>query len=522
MRRFLAPVVLLLLGAVAPATPGAVPAGQDRAGVESGEALLIYESRPGDTLQRIAGQWLLPVADLGRLQLLNGVSASAIIAAGTPISIPEAWVRTEVTTATLAAFRGTVQVIRNNESRAAAKGAVLREGDQIETGPNGFVTLVLPDDSQVSLPSASRIAIERLRQVPLTDSLDRRFRLLHGRSDLKVTPMANPASRFLIQTPVAVAAVRGTRYRVSFMPAEMRAVTEVTEGRVEVRLADGSSSLLLEAGFAAVATATGLRGPLALPGRPLVAVRGRIQTGDEVTFRLRPTPGIASYQVELAADAGFLDRLASATTSTGMVVFHDLPDGHYHARAYLVGAEGVRGQPADFEFDRRFGAASPTAAGLSAALPAEAGPSGRWLGLSSWVTGGGASGIVSGATARTETASRVVTTGEAGRLAEDASPLAAPQRQPFGASFPDSGGAPGGWGISDTDSGSGFPVEGAGGTDSGQSGGQSNGLGGLGGQQIPDAGIVIPIPEPHVWLLLLSGFGLVGGTVRLRRHRHFA
>ncbi len=521
LRRYLAPVLLLLLGAVAPATSDLA---QRQAQVaESADELFLYRSRAGDTLASIRDEWLLPVADLRRLQLMNGMAADSRIPAGTDIRIPLPWVKTMALTATVAAFRGDVRVIRDGEIRPAARGFELREGDEIETGPNGFVTLALPDESRVSLPSASRVAVERLRQVLLTDSLDRRFTLRHGQSDMKVTPMANPASRFLITTPVAVAAVRGTEYRVEFTPADMRAVTEVTEGRVLVRLVDGSAEVLVEAGFAAVATPSGLGGPLALPGRPLVAVRNRAQTEKDVIFRLKPVPGIAGYRVELAADAGFADRVASAETASGEVLFRDLANGHYYARAYLVSAEGLRGVPAVFEFDRRYTPARTARTEEteeSAPMPQLADPApflradGPWF---SGAGGGGGGGDAIGPVVAAGDADGLRELAEEGESASGgASPLLA-RLQPFAAFAPggvSGGGFPGG-GVSGGGGGAlspGRPLP----LDSGPSNSGPSDTGQSGGS-IPSAGASAVVPEPRVWLLLLTGFGLVGWTMRSRR-----
>lgn len=535
MRRYLAPFVLLLLGAVAPATSDSTQRGLRSAGADAEQALLIYRSRPGDTLRGITERWLLPIADLRRLQLLNGLSGDTGIPEGTEIRIPEQWVRTQAVEAVVAAFRGQVRVARGGALRPAEKGMRLLEGDEIETGPNSFATLSLPDASRVSLPSASRVAVERLRQVPLTDSLDRRFTLVQGRSDMKVTPMANPASRFLITTPVAVAAVRGTEYRVSFTPAEMRSVTEVTEGRVAVRLADGSAEVLVEAGFAAIATPDGLRGPLALPARPLVALRSRAQTESEVTFRLRPMPGIAGYLVEIAADAGFVDRVASAEAEAAVLVFRDLPNGHYHARAYLISDEGVRGIPAVFEFERQYAPAAEEIAEAPVPVPWLEVPALFAMAGDSWgFSGGGGAGAGGDSTGPVVVAAAAAllaeSTEDAGAGRGEGEGEGASSAQPFARLLPlaaslggdpafsgGNGGFAGGGGFPGGGGGGLFPVlpdpvtDSGSGTDSGQAGGPQ-----IPGE-IPGVGVPAAIPEPRVWLLLLTGFGLVGWTVRSRR-----
>lgn len=520
MRRVLFPAVLLLLGAVAPAVSDTAQRNARGAAAQMEGEFLVYQSRDGDTLRGIRERWLLPAADLRQLQIWNGVAGDLLLPSGTAVRIPERWVKTLPVAAHIAAFRGEVRIVRRGEGLPAAMDMQLHEEDELETGPNGFVTLVLPDGSRVSLPSASRVAIERLRSVPMLDMLDRRFVLVRGHAGMKVTPMVNPASRFLVTTPVAVAAVRGTEYRVSFTPAEMRAVTEVREGRVAVRLLDGSAELLLEAGFAAIAGVDGIRGPLQLPARPLVAVRTRIQTAPEVLFRLQPRPGIARYLVEIAADAEFADLVASGESATDTVIFRDIPDGHYYARAHVIDADGLRSLPTAFEFDRALQPAGGTASRLVSdnVVPA------AYPGFPDvWFSGVGGGGLP------VVSANDVAWLGDDGAAdetggadsAEGGGLSAAPSRL-LAAGLSAAGGF-GGFGAG---SGGGFAPDGsalpgfAGGTGgSGQFATdplQPDSTQGSGGR-IPHAVPSGPVPEPRVWLLLLSGFGLVGWAARSRR-----
>lgn len=513
MRRFLAPIALLLLGTVAPASTDSTQKGGRLDNVQADGDLLTYQSRQGESLGRIRTQWLLPMADLRRMQMLNNISNSnTVLPEGTSIRIPENWVKTLPVQAQLVAFRGDVRVIRNGEVRLAEKAMQLFEGDEIETGRNAFVTMKLPDASRVSLPSASRVTVERLREVPMLDSLDRQFRLVHGRSEMQVTPMANPASRFLITTPVAVAAVRGTEYRVSYTPAEMRAVTEVTEGRVAVQSADGSAEVLLEAGTAAiVAATTGMRGPLPLPGKPLVALRTRAQTGRQLLFRIRPASGMASYQIELATDAGFTERVASAESETGTLSFDSIANGHYYARAYLVDANGLRGLPTVFEFDRQYAPGNASRndeirlGSAMAAIFSDAD--------GGWVAPDPDAGLGDSAIAF-DASIPVVSAGDATRLV-DSSGSSAAQALSFdvGQSFARQtgnngigGGIGGGGGFFSIKDGDGNP----------KSPGDL-----FPADSIPSRGIdpIVSaiVPEPRIWLLFLTGFGLVGWTVRLRR-----
>lgn len=353
--RLAASSFLLLLAATAPALPsGARLEQRQRAQAEAGDEIIVYRAKGGESLQVIAAKWFVRPEDWRRVQALNKIKDPANIPAGTPIRMRSTWIRTDPITAELAAFRGNVQVVRGSESRPVMKGMELSEGDIVETGPNGFATLVLPDASQVSLPSSSRIRLARLRQVPMSDSIDRRFTLEQGRSEAKVTPMANPASRFLITTPVAVAAVRGTEFRVTYTPGELKAVTEVTEGKVAVGRFKSIEEVLVRANHGAIATSTGLSRAFELLPAPMVDTPERLQNEKAVTFRLKPVQGASRYLVEIASDAGFVDRVGSTETLGTVAVFEGVPNGNYYVRAFAVDSLGLVGKPSQYAFQRNF------------------------------------------------------------------------------------------------------------------------------------------------------------------------
>ncbi|PZU50586.1 MAG: hypothetical protein DI568_02165 [Sphingomonas sp.] len=346
MRRSV-PAFLLLLAATAPAMPnGARLEQRQRAQAEKTDEIIVYKTAAGETLKSIAAKWFVNADDWRRAMALNKLKDPEALPAGTALQLRSSWLKTNPIHAELAAFRGDVRVVRKSGALPVVKGMELVEGDLLETGPNGFATLALPDKSQVSLPSSSRIRLARLRQVPMSDSIDRRFTLEQGRSEARVTPMANPASRFLITTPVAVAAVRGTQFKVSYTPAEFKAATVVTEGKVSVSRVGGIEDVLVRAGFGNLTSSSGATKAIALLPAPKVDTPERVQDAQAVTFRVKPVPGAVRYLVEIATDAGFVDRVGSVEIDGTEAEFKDVPNGDYHVRAFAVDALGLEGMPA--------------------------------------------------------------------------------------------------------------------------------------------------------------------------------
>jgi len=255
--------------------------------------------------------------------------------------------------ATVTAFRGEVRIRRGAEALPVEIGTAVREGDVVETGKTGFLTLVMPDASLVSLPSVSTVRIARLRAGGDGAAIERRFELVSGRVETRVRPLDRPQARYEIATPVAVAAVRGTRFRMAYTPAELRATEETLEGRVGVS-APGAPEQLVPANFGTVATRDGgVAAPVPLLPAPVLEQPVPVQMDRTVVFRLEPLAGARRYLVEIATDAGFIDRIASLETDSPVAEFEGVPDGTLFVRASAVDARGLVGRSVVESFERR-------------------------------------------------------------------------------------------------------------------------------------------------------------------------
>ncbi len=358
-------ILSLLLASTAPMLPQGVQASsRARAVADAQDEVVRYAVQPGDTLQALAAAHFVDPAAWKKAQDFNGLSDGAALVPGSILKLRQSWLKAAPIRAEIVAWRGDVSAESAAVRRPVSVGMKLGEGDRLETGANGFVTLMLPDNSLVTLPSNSRIRMDRLRAVSLTDSIDRRFLLEEGRSEAKVTPMTNPASKFMITTPVSVAAVRGTQFRVSYTPAEMKAREEVLEGKVAVGPRGEPSGrpgeVLLLPGFGAVASAQGVSGAIALLPAPVLEAPKKAQTAETVQFRLKSIPGAATYAVELATDAAFVDRFAEVESTSTDIRFANVPNGSLHVRIAARDRNGLTGLPTSYAFERRFSGGTAT------------------------------------------------------------------------------------------------------------------------------------------------------------------
>jgi hypothetical protein len=110
-------------------------------------------------------------------------------------------------------------------------GLVLRSGDRIKTEKGSRVELTLDDGSVMRLGEKTEMEIENLLREEKGPKKSL-FDLLVGKSWSKVKRLFHKESSFTIKTPVAVAGIRGTTYRVDV--ERERAQIRVYKGSVRV------------------------------------------------------------------------------------------------------------------------------------------------------------------------------------------------------------------------------------------------------------------------------------------------
>ncbi len=158
----------------------------------------------------------------------------------------------------VAALEGQAEVLRQGAGgwTAVVAGDPVFLGDEVRTLEDSKLKLLFGDDSVLTLAENSRLAVnERLVQAEAPVS---RFSLLLGTVRAVVTELyANPGARFELETPTAIAGVRGTGFIASYdeTPDETVVVGLVDktlvrsridpEGKREVALGPGEMTTVL-------------------------------------------------------------------------------------------------------------------------------------------------------------------------------------------------------------------------------------------------------------------------------------
>ena len=308
--------------------------------------MVSYTAKAGDTLFSLARHYLVSPAAAEVVRRLNHLSDPRRIPVGRELTIPRDLLRYTPVTLRLASFSGPVTL----GGAAPRVGQALVEQTTITTGPGGFALITGSDGSRLALPSNSTARIGRARHYALIDANDLGLVLSAGRSEVQAAHQ-QPQGRFRLETPIAVSAVRGTRFRASHDATAGVSTTGVTEGLVAVNT--DASAVNLPAGQGAASARDGAIRQEALLPAPTLLKPGKVQTEPALAFRIAPQPGAARTHLQLARDAGFTDLLAETETTGPTATFPSLDNGGYFVRAAALAPSGIEGQAETFSFRRQ-------------------------------------------------------------------------------------------------------------------------------------------------------------------------
>lgn len=312
-----------------------------------------YTLRPGDTLIGVSARFLARPAEWPRLQRHNRITQPRRLVPGSVLLIPLDWMRQQPAPATVMAVRGAVQVTHPDlTARALQADEKLLAGTVLTTAANSSATLRFADGSVLVLQPGARLALDAVSVYAGGGMVDTRLRLQQGRVEIGANPARAKGSRLQVITPSAVAAVRGTRFRVG---ADTSATREETlEGKVGLA-ASGRQVTVLEGQGSLAELGKPPRPPVTLlPAPDASGLPARVETLP-MRFKLPELPGAVSWLGQIAEDAQFEKLVLENTGTTPQLSFADLPDGRYVLRVRAADAQGLQGRDAihAFELDAR-------------------------------------------------------------------------------------------------------------------------------------------------------------------------
>jgi len=281
---------------------------------------------------------------------------------GQVISIPVEMLRKTPTNAQVLLVYGEVAVTSAlvNEKRKVNKGDVLVQGDELHTGKNSLAKLLFADGSNIDIQPNSNLNIQASYQYVGKETFVTNLKLVKGRTEVSANPAHTVGNALKIETPSAIAAVRGTQFRVGV--DDDLALQETLDGQVAFSADENGvkHEVLLAKGYGSIAQkGKAPLPPIVLLAAPEVSALPNLIETYPLQFTLEPQSGTVAWVSQLSLDADFTQILNEQTTQAGSLVFDNLADGRYYLRLRAQDQYGLQGKDAIHAFSVKIRTAEP-------------------------------------------------------------------------------------------------------------------------------------------------------------------
>ncbi len=248
---------------------------------------------------------------------------------------------------------GTVEVQRAGSLgwESVRAGDALRKGDRVRTRSGGRISVVFDDGSQLTIKSDSLVLIDDLTEDVRTRQKSSAIRLLESDVEADILRPTARGSRFLIETPTAVAQV--DRARMSVRVGAKRTEFSLQSGEVTVKSGDREISLGDNENLEVGEKGQAVRGrTVAAPALLRPASLAWTVSREEkmpVEFAWSPVSEARAYRISVAGDRFFSNpAFPPALVSSASFRSPPLPSGLYYWRVAAVDRANREGMPSPF------------------------------------------------------------------------------------------------------------------------------------------------------------------------------
>lgn len=302
-----------------------------------------YTFRPGDTLTEISLTLLNHQYSWSDVVKHNRIDQSSKLAPGSIIKIPMHWLRHQPKPASVKELVGDALLKKASSSRydVLKINMLIMVGDEIAT-KNGNVVIEFADGSTIRLEENSNLIFNKLSHFGKTGMVDTRLRLKNGSLTTDIPPLVK-GSRYEIKTPSAVAAVRGTEFRLHTSEKETR--LEVLEGTVEFSGKHGK--MLVDAGQGATISEGNSRIELInLPSPPNTQLAKDNINELPAKIEWEKSRDANTYQVQITEKDKNGKLVQSTNQKNNSLKINQIKNGNYELAVRSINSEGYEGQDA--------------------------------------------------------------------------------------------------------------------------------------------------------------------------------
>ena len=323
--------------------------GTELKSVGNQETVWAYSVLKSDSFERIYQKYLNKHTDIIALSEYNHHPLSKQLQPAQIINIPVEMLRRTPKKAQVLLVYGDVNAtsIAGGDTHKLKKDDLLVAGDSLDTGKNSLVKLLFADGSKIDIQPNSNLSIQDSYQYVGKETFVTNLKLVKGRSQISANPEHVVGNTLKIQTPSAVAAVRGTQFRVA--AEENVSLQETLEGRVAFS-ASGQEILLAKGYGSAAEKDKAPLPPIQLPDAPDVSKLPKLFEHNSAEFNFPAQQGVVAWIGQLALDADFTQILNEQTAQSGKLVFADLTDGQYYLKLRTQDQHGLQSIDATHAF----------------------------------------------------------------------------------------------------------------------------------------------------------------------------
>ena len=325
-----------------------------------------YTVRPGDNLITLGKKHLINPDDWQVVQHLNNLKSPHQLQAGKTLLVPLDLVKQGPATAEVIFVSGQAQLQTSAKNFEPLKaGQKLGAGASISTREKSKVVIKFADGTTTELASNSQIKLDTMSLYSGGAMVDTKLRLQKGQLKTHANPNHVKGNSIQVITPSAIAAVRGTKFRVR---SDGKATTQETLDGSVVLGALGHA-IAVDKGFGSKAEKGKPPIPpvVLLPAANTASLKAQYDTVP-VIFDLPKMQGATAWIGRVAEDAKLNRLIAEAEAQGNQLAFADVPDGEYYLSVSAKDKNGIAGYDALHQFTLNARPLQP-----SAVFPAESG-----------------------------------------------------------------------------------------------------------------------------------------------------